>query len=148
MNIYFTYFRKSIINESPLKSVIKKLENEISRNKPINLVHYDDVIMSAMASQITSLTIVCSLFYSRGRTKKTSKLRVTGLCEGNSSVTDEFPAQMTSNAGKCFDDVIMPFGMEPMVPCASFWYWRSPYNQWTIYSFLTQRKGVSKFQQH
>ena len=30
--------------------------------------------------------------------KKTSKLRVTGLCEGNSSVTSEFPAQRASNA--------------------------------------------------
>ena len=30
--------------------------------------------------------------------KETSKLHVTGLCEGNSSVTGEFPAQMASNA--------------------------------------------------
>ena len=30
--------------------------------------------------------------------KKTSKLRVTGLCAGNSPVTGEFPAQMASNA--------------------------------------------------
>ena len=29
--------------------------------------------------------------------KKISKLRVTGLCVGNSSVTGEFPAQMASN---------------------------------------------------
>ena len=38
------------------------------------------------------------------RSKKTSKLRVTGLCAGNSPVTGEFPAQMASNAanGKCF----------------------------------------------
>ena len=36
--------------------------------------------------------------YSRRRSKKTSKLRVTGLCAGNSSVTGEFPAQMASNA--------------------------------------------------
>ena len=35
---------------------------------------------------------------SRRRSKKTSKLRVTGLCEGNSLVTDEFPTQMASNA--------------------------------------------------
>ena len=34
----------------------------------------------------------------RHRSKKTSKLRVTGLCAGNSSVTGEFPAQMASNA--------------------------------------------------
>ena len=32
------------------------------------------------------------------RSKKTSKLRVTGLCEGNSPVTGEFPAQRASNA--------------------------------------------------
>ena len=34
----------------------------------------------------------------RRRSKKTSKLRVTGLCEGNSPGTGEFPAQMASNA--------------------------------------------------
>ena len=32
------------------------------------------------------------------RSKKTSKLRVTGLCAGNSPETGEFPAQMASNA--------------------------------------------------
>ena len=32
------------------------------------------------------------------RSKKTSKLRVTGLCAGNSPVIGEFPAQMASNA--------------------------------------------------
>ena len=34
----------------------------------------------------------------RRRWKKTSKRRVTGLCEGNSLVTGEFPAQRASNA--------------------------------------------------
>ena len=60
--------------------------------------HYNDVIMRATASQITSLTIVSSTVYSRRRSKKTSKLRVTGLCERNSSVTGEFPTQRASNA--------------------------------------------------
>ena len=32
------------------------------------------------------------------KSKKTSKLRVTGLCVGNSPGTGEFPAQMASNA--------------------------------------------------
>ena len=36
----------------------------------------------------------------RRRSKKTSKLRVTGLCAGNSPGTGEFPAQMASNAEK------------------------------------------------
>ena len=53
--------------------------------------------MSAMASQITSLMIVYSTIYS-DRSKKTSKLCVTGLCEGNSPVTGEFPAQRVGNA--------------------------------------------------
>ena len=45
----------------------------------------------------------------RRRSKKASKLRVTGLCAGNSPGTGEFPAQMASNARKMFpfDDVIM-----------------------------------------
>ena len=34
----------------------------------------------------------------RRRSKKTSKLRVTGLCAGISSVADYFPTQMISNA--------------------------------------------------
>ena len=35
----------------------------------------------------------------RRRSKKTSKLRVTGLCAWNSPGTGEFPAQMARNAG-------------------------------------------------
>ena len=44
----------------------------------------------------------------RRRSKKTSKLQVTGLCEGNSPVTDEFPSQRQVTR-KMFplDDVIM-----------------------------------------
>ena len=55
--------------------------------------HNSDVIMSAMASQITDVAILCS------RTdQSTSKLRNTGLCEGDPSVTDGFPSQRASNA--------------------------------------------------
>ena len=52
--------------------------------------------MSAMASQITSLTIFYSTVYS-GADEKISMLRVTGLCAGNSPVTGESPTQMASN---------------------------------------------------
>ena len=38
----------------------------------------------------------------RRRSKRISKLSVTGLCAGNSPGTGEFPAQMTSDAEKCF----------------------------------------------
>ena len=44
----------------------------------------------------------------RHRSKKSSKLRVTGVCEGNSPVISEFPAQRASNTEKFpSDDVIM-----------------------------------------
>ena len=54
--------------------------------------------MGAMASQITSLTIVYSTVYSGVDQRRPSKLCVTGLCAGNSSVICEFPAQMACNA--------------------------------------------------
>ena len=38
----------------------------------------------------------------RRRSKKTSKLRITGLCEGNSPVTGKFPAQRASNEKNIF----------------------------------------------
>ena len=54
--------------------------------------------MGSIASQIISPhdCLLNRLF--RRRSKKTSKLRATGLCEENSPVTGEFPAQMASNA--------------------------------------------------
>ena len=60
--------------------------------------------MGVIASQITNLTIAYSIFYSDAA-KKTSKLRVIGLCTGNSpgpvnsphkclvTVTGELPSQ-------------------------------------------------------
>ena len=56
-------------------------------------IHDSHVIMSAMASQITSL----NRLFGR-RSKKTSKLCITGLHEWNSPVTGEFPAQRASDA--------------------------------------------------
>ena len=61
-------------------------------------IHYGDVLMGTIASQITGFhdCLLNRLF--RRRSKKISKLRVTGLCAGNSPGTGEFPAQMASNA--------------------------------------------------
>ena len=59
--------------------------------------------MSAIASQTTSLTIVYRL--SKAQIKETSK-HVTGLCEGNSTVTGEFPAHRAMKMFP-FDDFIM-----------------------------------------
>ena len=51
--------------------------------------HYSDIIISTMASQINSLTIVYSTVYSGADQRKKSKLRATGLCEGNPPVVFE-----------------------------------------------------------
>ena len=56
--------------------------------------HYNDAMMGAIASQITNLTTVYSTIYSRRGSMKTSKFRVTGLCDGNPPATGDFPAQM------------------------------------------------------
>ena len=54
--------------------------------------HYSDVIMRTMASpSFTQL-----LFQTQMKGKP--KLRITGLCAGNSPVTGEFPAQKACNA--------------------------------------------------
>ena len=52
-------------------------------------LHYNDVIMRAMASQLTSLTIVYSIVYS-GADQIKHQSCVTSLCEGNSPLTGKF----------------------------------------------------------
>ena len=59
--------------------------------------HYNDVIMSAMASQITCLTIVYSIVYS-GADQRKHQSSVSLAFVGNSPVTGEFIAQRASNA--------------------------------------------------
>ena len=66
--------------------------------------HYSDVIMSALASQITSLAIV----YSGADQRKTPKLRVTALCARNSPVTGGSPHKRPVTRKMFpFHDVIM-----------------------------------------
>ena len=77
---------------------------------PTTLLHYSDAIMSAMASKTTGAPIVSQIVCLKRRSKKTPKLCVIGLCEGNSPVTGEFPLQRASNAEKisnwwCHHDV-------------------------------------------
>ena len=54
--------------------------------------------MISMASQIASVPNVYTNFCSGADQKKTSKLRATRICKGNSPMTGEFPAQRASNA--------------------------------------------------
>ena len=66
-------------------------------HKPFTFCHYADVIMRAMASQITGVSIVYSTVCS-GASKKITKAPRHWLCEGCSPVTGGFPSQRASNA--------------------------------------------------
>ena len=81
-------------------------------------LHCGDVIMSTMESHVTSLTIFTQPFIQM-QIKETSKLRVTGLCEGNSPVTGEFSAKKGPVTRKIFplDDVIMKHNSLEELPC-------------------------------
>ena len=59
--------------------------------------HYIAVIMGAMASQITSLTIVCSIVYSDADQRKHQSSASLAFVR-RIHVTGEFPAKMSSNA--------------------------------------------------
>ena len=64
-------------------------------NSLISAKYYNDVIMGAMPSQITSLTIVYSTIYSGGDQRKHQSSVSLAFVRG---ITGEFPAQMASNA--------------------------------------------------
>ena len=82
--------------------------------------------MGAMASEITSLTIVYSTVI-QAQIKEKLELRVIGLCAGNSPVTGEFPAQMASDAAN-----------------VSIW-WRhhEPQTKWIYFCFLQTIQQVN-----
>ena len=62
-----------------------------------NKHHYDDVIMTTIASQITSLTVVYSVVYSGADQRNIKAPRHWPLC-GEFTGTGEFPAQRASYA--------------------------------------------------
>ena len=65
-------------------------------------VHYVDVIMTTMAPQITSLTVVYSIVYSGAdQRKQQSSASLAFLC-GEFTGTGEFPTQRASNAENFF----------------------------------------------
>ena len=66
---------------------------DFRRDAIARVKHYNDVIIS---NQELHDCLLNRLF--RRRSKETPKLRVTGLCAGNSPGTGEFPAQMASYA--------------------------------------------------
>ena len=85
----------------------------------------------------------------RRRSKKTSNLRVTGLCEGSSPVTGEFPAQrVVTRKMLPFDDVIMD-----TLPCSQLIWrpgtvdliYRCPIFKWLVLKHWGRDKIVVNF---
>ena len=99
--------------------------------------------MGAMVSQITSISIVYSTVCWGSDKKNPSKLRVTGLCEGNSPVTSDFPSQRASNAenvsigwrhnNMCANDLAMLEARKSASETRTYFVWNSP---------LSKREGL------
>ena len=84
----------------------------------------------------------------RRRSKKILKLRVTGLCAGNSPVAGEFPAQMASNAENVsiwwhhhanntnfrHSSIVQSFLASPQNPICRYWTftWRVNTRHWLM----------------
>ena len=82
------------LTKTHLGSLPSEVKHPPGHRQAWHWIHYNDVTMSAMASQITD---VSNCWFQR-RSKKVSKLCVSGLCAGNSPVTGEFPTQKASDA--------------------------------------------------
>ena len=61
----------------------------------------------------------------RPRSKKISILRAIGLCEGNSPLTGEFPAQRANNA----ENVSIDFVIIQLPGYQHYWYWSCQINE-------------------
>ena len=84
------------------------VRHELTFNRNIHFQHYSGVIMDTMASLITSLTSVYSTVYPGAYQRKHQKLRVTGLCAGNSPGPVNSPHKWPVTRKMFpFDDVIM-----------------------------------------
>ena len=85
-------------------------------------MHYSDVIMSVLASQIKSINPWAFRLlgppFVQTQIKETSKLCITGLCEGNPAITGGFPLQRASNA----ENISIMTGHNMMMPVGLFQY--------------------------
>ena len=96
--------------------------------------YYNDVIMGAIASQITSLTIVYSTVYSDADQRIHQSSASLAICAGNSSGTGEFPAPcgkftsprwMTNGqsvCGKCFHLTTSPCSPAKLGQYRGYWW--------------------------
>ena len=85
-----TIYANRHINEQQGEVSLILLKKEICHK------HYGDVTMGRWRLKSLASWLFTQLFI-QAQTKKTSKIRVTDLCVGNSPVTDVFSAQMASN---------------------------------------------------
>ena len=93
-----------------------RLCTEADKGQWFHLIHYNDTMMSAMASQITSVFIVYPTLCLGADQRKKSKPRVTGLFAGSSQVTDEFATQRPVTRKMFpFDDVIMMYSISAVL---------------------------------
>ena len=112
--------------------------------------HYHDVTMSAMASQITSLTIVYSTVYSDEDQRKHQSSASLAFVRGIHRGPVNFPHKWPVMRNMCpFDDVIMiknttywtscilPFG------CTVYWYWENQDMRSTLWSLVALEIAIA-----
>ena len=92
------------ILESVFKNVVYEISTIFFRHQCVNGWYYlsdswhtDITVTSKWARYHRCLDCLLNLLF-KHRSKKTSKLRVTGHCEWNPPVTGRFPSQRASNA--------------------------------------------------
>ena len=89
-HVYISYLRPILSTFQHHKAYV--LYNDGSLYEPLQWRHNE---CDGVSNHQPSDSLLNRLF--RRRSKKTSMLRVTGLCAGNSPVTGEFPAQRARN---------------------------------------------------
>ena len=86
----------------PLSRIYFESNNQKARDdsSDCNTCSFDinDVIMGAMASKMTSVSIAYATVCSGADQRKHQSCASLALCEGNSPVTGGFPSQRASNA--------------------------------------------------
>ena len=85
---------------------------EADKGQWLQIIHYNDTMMSAMASQITGVFIVYSTLGLVADQRKNQSPTSLAFFAGNSEVTDEFPTQRPVTRKMFpFDDVIMKYSI-------------------------------------
>ena len=110
--------------------------------------HYNDDIMSAMGSQITSFAIACSV--SSGADKNTSKLRVTGIVRGIHRWPVNSPHKWPVTRKMFpFDDAIMITGAELRWHSSNMQCTDKKYLLWKKHKYpKKQRKKITNEENH